>query len=69
MITNGRYYVSLFRVEEREPYSSNKTPQVRCDCRSTAQKVAQQINYAKNLSDEQIMFVPPLPDFDDQYYV
>ncbi|XP_052810385.1 intermembrane lipid transfer protein VPS13D-like isoform X2 [Mya arenaria] len=67
--TEGCYYVSLFRVEERDPYSSNKTPRVRCDCWSTAQKVAQQINYAKSLSEEQKMFVPPLPDIDDQYYV
>ncbi|WAR08719.1 VP13D-like protein [Mya arenaria] len=66
--TEGCYYVSLFRVEERDPYSSNKTPRVRCDCWSTAQKVAQQINYAKSLSEEQKMFVPPLPDIDDQYY-
>ncbi|XP_052809459.1 uncharacterized protein LOC128237923 [Mya arenaria] len=50
--SDGRCYVNLFRVEEREPYCSNKTPQVRCDCRSIAQKVAQQINYAKSLSEE-----------------
>ena len=36
---------------------------------SSSFQVAQQINYAKNLAEEEKMGVPQLPDIEDQYYV
>ncbi|KAL4233287.1 Vacuolar protein sorting-associated protein 13D [Mactra antiquata] len=66
----GRFYVEILRSDDRSSirYHSNKKPQVRCDKRSTALKVAQKINYAKNLFDEQKFCVPALPfECDDKF--
>ncbi|XP_053397930.1 intermembrane lipid transfer protein VPS13D-like [Mercenaria mercenaria] len=65
----GRFYVEIFRKEDKSSIShaSNKKPQIRCNTKSTAQKVAQQINYAKNLFDEKKLSLSVIQDEDEQF--
>ncbi|XP_060085097.1 intermembrane lipid transfer protein VPS13D-like [Ylistrum balloti] len=54
---NDRFYIELFKQGddggERSSGVAQKRPQIRCDKRHMAQRVSQQINYARNLFDEQ----------------
>ena len=65
MLTDQKFYVELTMKADTgsgtEPHPT-KRPLVRCDSETIAQKVAQQINYAKNLFDESRQTLPPDKD-------
>ncbi|OWF52509.1 Vacuolar protein sorting-associated protein 13D [Mizuhopecten yessoensis] len=54
---NERFYIELFKQGddggEKLTGATQKRPQIRCEKRHMAQRVSQQINYARNLFDEQ----------------